>query len=77
MIPNPKTSSVFWVINRKDSNCSQCQKELGKGNFLTIENEKGLCMACADLDHLVFLDARQSVRGRIDEVLERWEICSG
>jgi hypothetical protein len=46
---------VFWLVQKKDSSCSQCQKELGAGNFLTIENGKGLCMTCADLDHLVFL----------------------
>ena len=48
---------VFWLVNRKDTNCSQCGKELGKGNFLTIDKGKGLCMECADLDHLIFLGA--------------------
>ena len=46
---------VFWLIQKKESNCSQCQEELGSGNFITIEDGKGLCMECADLDHLVFL----------------------
>src|SRR5215470_709119 len=46
---------VFWLIGRKDSACSGCGKELGKGNFLTVDNGKGLCIECADLDHLVWL----------------------
>lgn len=39
----------------------------GKGGFLTVEDGKGLCMKCADLDHLVFLpsgDAALSRRSR-------------
>src|SRR5215467_3144278 len=46
---------VFWLIGRKDSACSGCGQELGKGNFLTVDNGKDLCMECADLDHLVWL----------------------
>jgi hypothetical protein len=46
---------VFQLIGRKDSLCSGCQKELGKGNLLTLDNGKPLCMECADLDHLVWL----------------------
>jgi hypothetical protein len=44
---------VFSII--KDSACSECGAELWKGSFLRIENEKPLCLGCADLDHLVFL----------------------
>jgi hypothetical protein len=44
---------VFSII--KDSACSECGAELGKGSFLRIENDKPLCLGCADLDHLVFL----------------------
>lgn len=46
---------VFWLIGRKDSECSGCKQELGKGNFLTLDKGKPLCMECADLDHLVWL----------------------
>lgn len=44
---------VFKII--KDSVCSECGEELGKGRLLRVEQEKPLCMVCADLDHLVFL----------------------
>lgn len=46
---------VFWLVGRKDSECSGCKQELGKGNFLTLDKGKPLCMECADLDHLVWL----------------------
>src|SRR5215470_1969155 len=61
MEPKPQLEStskeivVFELISRKDSSCSGCQQELGKGSFLTVDNGKGLCMKCADLDHLVWL----------------------
>jgi hypothetical protein len=44
---------VFWIIS--DSACSECGEQLGKGDFLRLEVERPLCLACADLDHLVFL----------------------
>jgi hypothetical protein len=44
---------VFWII--RDSVCAECGEELGKGRFLRMEGERPLCLACADLDHLVFL----------------------
>ena len=52
---NSKEILVFELIGRKDSQCSGCQQELEKGSLLTVENGKGLCMECADLDHLVWL----------------------
>jgi hypothetical protein len=44
---------VFSIL--KDSSCSECGAELGKGSFLKMEGGKPLCLECADLDHLVYL----------------------
>jgi hypothetical protein len=44
---------VFSIIN--PSVCSECGAELTKGRFLKMEKEKPLCLECADLDHLVYL----------------------
>lgn len=44
---------VFEIL--RDSECSECGEELGKGRWLRLENERPLCMDCADLSHLVFL----------------------
>jgi hypothetical protein len=44
---------IFWII--RDSVCAECSEALGKGRFLRLEDERPLCLACADLDHLVFL----------------------
>jgi hypothetical protein len=43
---------VIWAIN--DWKCAQCS---GGGELLLMEDGGPLCLACADLDHLVFLAA--------------------
>ncbi len=53
--PTEKDLVVFKIV--RDSECSDCHEELGKGRFLTMENGKPLCMKCADLDHLLFLSS--------------------
>ncbi len=44
---------VFSIIT--PSTCSECGAELAKGRFLKMEKENPLCLECADLDHLVYL----------------------
>lgn len=44
---------VFWTLN--DAVCSECGEELARGSPLRLEGDRPLCLACADLDHLVFL----------------------
>ena len=46
---------VFEIL--RDSACSECGEELGKGRWLRLEHERPLCLSCADLAHLVFLPA--------------------
>ncbi len=44
---------VFSIL--RDSSCEECGEELWRGRFLRLENDRPLCLTCADLDHLVFL----------------------
>jgi len=44
---------VFEIL--RASACSECGEQLGKARWLRLENERPLCMHCADLSHLVFL----------------------
>ena len=58
MSDSPRASSVddivvFEIV--RDSVCSECGDELGRGRWLRLEREQPLCMSCADLAHLVFL----------------------
>jgi hypothetical protein len=46
---------VVFQITSSDSKCGECGTELFKGNLLFKEGETGLCLSCADMDHLEFL----------------------
>ncbi len=47
---------VFVTSGEHDSRCCECGKRLKRGDWITLEQGRGaLCLACADLDHLVFL----------------------
>jgi hypothetical protein len=50
----PKDIVVFWSV--RDTACAECGEALGKGRFLRLEAERPLCLGCADLAHLVFLE---------------------
>jgi hypothetical protein len=43
-------------ITAGESVCSECEEELGRHAWITLVEGKGaLCLACADMDHLIFL----------------------
>ena len=54
--PDPQELKVF--ITAGESTCGECGEQLGRSAWITLAGERGaLCLACADLDHLVFLPA--------------------
>jgi len=43
-------------IAKREATCDECCDKLGPKAWITLNKEKGaLCLACADLDHLLFL----------------------
>ena len=51
---NENEIKVF--ISHRDSKCDECGEELGRQAWITLEENKGaLCLACADLEQLIFL----------------------
>jgi hypothetical protein len=45
-------------ISTRDSRCDECQEDLGRRARIFPAGDRGaLCLACADLDHLVFVPA--------------------
>jgi hypothetical protein len=50
----PENEIVVFLIS-KPAMCAECGTEIDKGGMLRTEGEKGLCLECADLDHLSFL----------------------
>ena len=54
-LDKPPEQVVFWII--KNSQCSQCHKELPEGSFLYKEQDQVLSLKCAGFDDLVNLGA--------------------
>jgi hypothetical protein len=44
---------VFSIL--RESKCAECGSELFSGELLSMHQQRPLCLACADLDHLVYL----------------------
>jgi hypothetical protein len=68
---------VFSIV--QPSACDECGAELHPGNLLHKRDAKALCLGCADLDHLVCLQAgnaaltrRSTTYSRLHAVIVRW-----
>ena len=63
-----KSADIRVFISKRVSTCGECGEDLGRHAWITLIEGKGaLCLACADLDHLVFLpsgDAALTRRAR-------------
>jgi hypothetical protein len=52
---SPADPEIVVFMVRRETACAECERELWRGNLLRVENEKALCMECADLGHLEYL----------------------
>jgi hypothetical protein len=71
--PIKKSDDIKVFISHRDSKCDACGEELGRKAWITLKEGKGaLCLACAELEQLVFLptgDAALTRRARKHSVL--------
>lgn len=71
--PIKKSEDIKVFISHRDSKCDECGEELGRKAWITLKEGKGaLCLACAELEQLVFLptgDAALTRRARKHSVL--------
>jgi hypothetical protein len=53
-----KTTDLKVFISSGEASCEECGEDLGRHVWIFLVRDKGaLCLACADLDHLVYLPA--------------------
>ncbi len=52
-----RSAQIKVFISSRNSVCDECAEELGRKAWITLAGDCALCLACADLDHLVFLPA--------------------
>jgi hypothetical protein len=75
---DPSDLTVF--ITSRDATCDECHDDLGRGAWINLgDGGRAFCLACADLDHLVFLPAgdaaltrRARVHSTLSAVVLRW-----
>jgi len=76
----PADDPLKVFITSKESTCDECGGKLGSHAWIVLEEIKGaLCLACADLDHLVFLPSgdaaltrRSKKYSRLSAVVLKW-----
>jgi hypothetical protein len=52
-----KGQEIVVFINRHEGKCAECGNDLRLGGMIRLENERRLCLDCADLGHLEYLPA--------------------
>jgi hypothetical protein len=55
--PPGDSADIVVFLVRRETKCAECGRELFDGNMLRMENNRPLCLDCADLGHLEFLAA--------------------
>jgi hypothetical protein len=50
-----KAGDIVVYFTRHDGKCAECGADFLKGSMIRVENDRPLCLECADLDHLEFL----------------------
>ena len=62
-----ETGLKVFISSKQDSTCDECKEELGPHAWITVGEKGAFCLACSDLDHLIFLasgDAALTRRAR-------------
>jgi len=79
-MPNADNQDLKVFISHRDSSCDECHEPLGRQAWIVLgEGNRAFCLACAELDHLVFLpsgDAAITRRARkhstLSAVVLKW-----
>lgn len=73
------TNDLTVFITGRDSQCDECKEDLGRHAWITLDDSRAFCLACADLDHLVFLPSgdaaltrRARKHSRLSAVVLKW-----
>ncbi|HEX5218366.1 MAG TPA: DUF2293 domain-containing protein [Verrucomicrobiae bacterium] len=77
--PPLESKDIVVFMLRRETKCAECGCALFDGNLLRMENNRPLCLDCADLGHLEFLGAgntaltrRATKHSPLRAVVVRW-----
>ena len=79
VIDNPAEDLKVFITSR-ESRCDECKQDLGRHAWIRLEGAgRAVCLACADLAHLVFLPSgdaaltrRARKHARLSAVVLKW-----
>jgi DNA-directed RNA polymerase subunit RPC12/RpoP len=61
---------VVWISHKHDEHCAKCGKELGRGNFVQVNERDGVrCMDCCGYRDLCFLQSGDAKLTRLATTL--------
>jgi len=64
-MPMIEKQGLKVFISARESSCDECGETLGRSACFTLAGNHGaLCLTCADLDHLIFLESGNAVLTR-------------
>ena len=73
------TNDLTVYITSRESHCDECGEDLGRHAWITLNDGRAVCLACADMDHLVFLPSgdtaltrRARKHSRLFAVVLKW-----
>jgi hypothetical protein len=64
MAAKTKPEEIVVFLTRRDGKCAECGTDLLDGTMIRLEQERPLCLDCADLGHLEFLPRGNSALTR-------------
>ncbi len=77
--PPGESKDILVFMVRRETKCAECGRELFDGNLLRLEDNRPLCLDCADLGHLEFLTSgntaltrRATKHSPLRAVVVRW-----
>src|SRR6058998_3844281 len=81
--PGSQPADLVVFSIRREATCDECRDAVPPGSLLRKENERALCLDCADLGHLVYLAAgdaaltrRAAKHSRLWAVVVSWSRSS-
>lgn len=77
--PRGESKDIVVFMVRRETKCAECGRELFDGEMLRMEDNRPLCLDCADLGHLEFLSSgntaltrRATKHSPLRAVVVRW-----
>lgn len=70
--PPGEAKDIVVFMVRRETKCAECGQDLFDGNLLRLEDNRPLCLDCADLGRLEFLASGNTALTSLRAAVVRW-----